>query len=62
MRHVSTAVMIEKLVGMLGTDDLSDWETTFVKSLQQRLAEGQVTSLTERQVDALDRLHNKHFA
>jgi hypothetical protein len=62
MRHVSTAVMIEKLVGMLGTDDLSDWETTFVKSLQQRLTEGSVTSLTERQIDALDRLHNKHFA
>jgi hypothetical protein len=62
MRHVSTAVMIEKLVGMLGTDDLSEWETGFVQSLQRRLAEGQVTSLTERQVETLDRLHSKHFA
>lgn len=62
MRHFSTAVMIEKLVGMLGTDDLSDWETCFVLSLQRKLAECQATSLTERQVETLDRLHSKHFA
>lgn len=62
MRHFSTAVMVEKLVSMLGTDDLSDWETCFVLSLQRRLAEGQITALTERQVETLDRLHNKHFA
>ncbi|WP_228937448.1 hypothetical protein [Paraburkholderia saeva] len=54
--------MIEKLVGMLGTDDLTEWETSFVQSLQRRLADGQVTALTERQVETLDRLHNNHFA
>ncbi|CAG4887749.1 hypothetical protein R52603_00504 [Paraburkholderia saeva] len=62
MRHVSTSSMIEKLVGMLGTDDLTEWETSFVQSLQRRLADGQVTALTERQVETLDRLHNNHFA
>lgn len=62
MRHVSTSSMIEKLVGMLGTDDLNDWETRFVQSLQRKLADGQVTSLTEPQIEALDRLHSKHFA
>lgn len=61
-RHYSTAVMIEKLVGMLGTDDLSDWETGFVESCQRKLAAGQVTSLTGPQLEVLERLHSKHFA
>lgn len=62
MRHVSTSSMIEKLTALIGTADLSEWETGFVQSLQRRLAEGQVTALTERQVETLDRLHSKHFA
>ena len=61
-RHYSTSVMVERLIGLLGTKDVSDWEEDFIKSLQRRLVDGQITSLTERQVDALDRLHSKHFA
>lgn len=61
-RHYSTASMIEKLTGLLGTDDLNAWETGFVESCLKHVADGTVTSLTDRQVEALDALHAKHFA
>jgi hypothetical protein len=61
MQIVSTATMIRRLVGMLGTRDLSDWEQGFVESLAEKLDAGHVTQLTERQVETLDRLHRKHF-
>ena len=58
----STTTMIRRLEGMLGTKDLSDWEQGFVETLVARLEAGQVTQLTERQVETLERLHGKHFA
>jgi hypothetical protein len=61
-RLYSTAVMTERLSGLLGTKDLTDWESGFVESCQKRLADGHITSLTERQVETLERLHSKHFA
>lgn len=57
----STTTMIRRLEGMLGTKDLSDWEQGFVETLVERLEAGQVTQLTERQVETLERLHGKHF-
>ena len=59
---LSTSQMIDRLAGMVGTKDLSDWETRFVQSLIDRKNSGQVTSLTERQLEVLERLHGKHFA
>ena len=59
---LSTSQMIDRLAGMVGTNDLSDWETRFVQSLIDRKKAGQVTSLTERQLEVLERLHDKHFA
>ncbi len=58
----STTTMIRRLEGMLGTKDLSDWEQGFVETLVERLEAGQVTQLTERQVEILERLHGRHFA
>ena len=58
----STTTMIRRLEGMLGTRDLSDWEQGFVETLVAKLEAGQVTQLTERQVETLERLHGKHFA
>lgn len=58
----STTVMIERLSGMLGTADLSPWEQGFVRSLVERREAGQVTALTDKQVETLERLHDKHFA
>jgi hypothetical protein len=59
---VSTATMIEHLSGLLDTKDLNEWETGFVRNLHERAQSGQVTSLTEKQVETLDRLYKKHFA
>jgi hypothetical protein len=59
---ISTNQMIDKLAGMVGTRDLSDWETTFVERLVERKDAGQVTKLTEKQLEVLERLHAKHFA
>ena len=58
---VSTTTMIRRLEGMLGMKDLSDWEQGFVETLVELLDAGRVTSLTERQVETLERLHGRHF-
>jgi len=62
MRHVSTTEMIKRLCGLLGTSDLNDWEQQFVTSLQRRMEAGEVTKLSEKQVERLDELHGKHFS
>ena len=62
MRHVSTTTMIQRLAGMLGTKDLSDWEQGFVTTLKRYVDERRVTELTDKQVEALDQLHERHFA
>ena len=59
---LSTSQMIRKLEGMTGSPDLNEWETGFVVSLVTKLEGGEVTKLTEKQIDTLERLHNKHFA
>ncbi|MGF6878398.1 hypothetical protein [Paraburkholderia sp. MM5477-R1] len=62
MRHVSTTEMIQRLSGLLGTDDLTEWEQGFVHQLDAIRSAGRVTSLTDKQVERLDELHAKHFA
>lgn len=57
----STTTMIERLSGCLDTGDLSAWEEWFVRSLVERKNAGQVTQLSDRQAEALERLHAKHF-
>jgi hypothetical protein len=59
---VSTTKMIQRLEGLLGTKDLTDWEQRLVRSLADRMHAGEVTKLTGDQVDKLDELHGKHFA
>jgi len=59
---VSTTTMIRRLEGLLDTKDLNDWEQNFVRSLVERLEAGEVTRLTDKQIDRLDELHGKHFA
>ena len=62
MRHYSTAAMIERLSELLGTSDLTEWEQRFVENLQRHAQAGEVTKLTDKQVETLDQLHSKHFA
>lgn len=59
----SLNAMVRKVSGMLGTKDLSDWEESFVQSVVDKTRDGaDTTSLTEKQIDVLQRLHDKHFA
>lgn len=61
-RIVSTQAKIVAVSG-LADGDLSDWESSFVASLEERIeqSKGHI-ELTERQLSVLDRLYWKHFA
>lgn len=58
---VSAATMIERLCDMLDSDDLTDEDVQFLVGVVERKNSGQVTTLTGKQVETLDRLHSKHF-
>ncbi|MDR3100790.1 MAG: hypothetical protein LBV73_27470 [Paraburkholderia sp.] len=62
MRYYSTSCMIERLAGLIGTGDLSNWEESFVRNLDEIRLAGEVTKLTDSQIEKLDELHAKHFA
>lgn len=58
----SLNTMVKKVAGLADTRDVSDWENQFIKSLVEKTASGDnTTSLTEKQIDVLERIHNKHF-
>jgi hypothetical protein len=55
--------MVKRISGLLDTNDLSDWESDFVQSIVERTHDGDnTTSLTEKQIDVLERIHNQHFS
>jgi hypothetical protein len=59
---LSTTQMIRRLQGMVGSKDLSDWESGFVESLAEKFVDtDKITKLSERQLEVLERLHGKHF-
>lgn len=60
MRVVSVKVMLEQIAGMLGTADLTEWETSFVESAQRYASD--TTHLSEKQVEVIERIWRKHFA
>lgn len=61
-RLYSTRSMVERLTGLLGTKDLTEWENQFVESMQRRLANNSLTTITAAQATALETVFNKHFA
>lgn len=59
----SLNIQVKRCAGLLDTKDLSDWEDDFILSIVERTDEGDnTTSLTEKQIEVLERIHNKHFA
>lgn len=62
MRTVSIATMIEQIFGLLGTQDLTDWEREFVTNVAGRAKAMGTTKLSERQVMTIERIWAKHFA
>ena len=63
-RTVSIGAMIEQLDGLRDTDDLNQWEQDFVTSVLERYlrARKDTRSLTEKQVEIIERIWKKHFA
>ncbi len=59
----SITSMVKKIAGLVDTTDVTDWENQFLKSVLAQTADGDnTTNLTEKQIDVVERLHNKHFA
>ena len=59
----SLNTQVRRVSGLLDTKDLSDWEQDFVSSISQQTKEGNNTSsLTDKQIECLERIHSKHFA
>lgn len=58
----STRVMVDKLEGLLGTEDLNEWEQKFVSDMVERRDENRLVGISERQISSLQKLHDKHFA
>lgn len=58
----SLNTMVKKVAGLADTRDVSDWENQFIKSVLEKTGNGEnTTSLTDKQIDVLERLHSKHF-
>lgn len=63
MASVSVGTMLKQMAGLVGTKDLNDWETRFVKNVLQRTGEGARTSiLTADQVEKVEQIWREHFA
>lgn len=60
----STQTMLKQLDGLLGTDDLNDWESEFVRNVCARVeaADGHTFILSEKQLSVIERIWSKHFA
>ena len=59
----SVGTMVKQLCGMLGTNDLTPWETGFVEAIRDGTNDGAKTShLTSKQVEKIEQVWSKHFA
>jgi hypothetical protein len=60
---VRLTTMIRQISGLHGTNDLTSWEQKFVGRILSSTREGKdTTTLTDRQVDAIERMYKKHFS
>ncbi|MHB1023358.1 MAG: hypothetical protein ACYC0Z_13210 [Acidobacteriaceae bacterium] len=59
----SLGQMIMQIEGLLGTDDISDWEDEFIASIVERTQSGKMTAtLSPKQVEQVERIYNRNFA
>lgn len=61
----SIGTMIVRISGLHCPSELSDWENTFIRSMVEKYNardKSKAMELTEKQVEAIERIHNKHFA
>lgn len=61
MKSISQQILL--LEGLIDTTDISEWESEFLISILEKIAQGKVTSnLTEKQLAVIERIDSKHFA
>jgi hypothetical protein len=54
--------MVKKCSGLVGTKDVTDWEDEFLTSIVKQTKEGDdTTKLSEKQIDVIQRIHDKNF-
>jgi len=59
----SLNAMVKKCSGLLGTRDVNGWEERFLSDICERTNDGaNTTSLTEKQIEVLERIYGKHFS
>jgi hypothetical protein len=59
----SIGTMIKRISGLLGTSDLNAWEQCFVSGVVEKTNDGeQTTALSAKQIETIERIHDKHFA
>lgn len=56
----STLQKVQQVQGLLGTADVTPWESDFIESITLRVNAGK--ALSDAQLATLDRIHGKHFA
>jgi hypothetical protein len=58
----SLNTMVKRVSGLADTRDVSQRENDFIKNIVRQTSDGDnTTSLTEKQVEWLEDLHDKHF-
>lgn len=59
----SLGTMLKRISGLHGTKDVSDWESRFIGSVWEKSGYGKdTTALSAKQIEIIERIHNKHFA
>lgn len=59
----SVNAKINQIGGLLGTKDINDWESEFIYSVIQKTNNGSdVSKLTDKQLDIIEKIHSKHYA
>ena len=59
----SIGTMLKLIDGLCGTKDCSPWEESFIKSCMETSKNGTLTAhLSGKQVEIIERIHDKNFA
>lgn len=60
---VSIGNKVKRIAGLLGTQDLTEWETRFVDSITDSTDTGaNCSQLSAKQIDIVTKIWEKHFA
>lgn len=61
MGIVSTATMVDRLVGLIDTRQLRMDELSFVRELKEKVKHSRIVDLTADEVEKLDEIHGRLF-